>query len=164
MSARVLPVECDNTVEFCCSVVVPEGFEVIQNAMVSVGLDTSCLECVVDQCTTVGTVTNPCDSQDTFTCDVDLDVIKAIGCIRLYVALPIMNATNNTTTSVCCSSNVCVNNKLCVACEEDNQACPDFDTGTTVVVDSVDDITPNQDDCGETIVQISGTITLPSCP
>jgi hypothetical protein len=159
---------CSREVDFCCTVVVPANFDrtmVMDNmnqmipAQPTVGIDTSCLQCVVDQCTTRGTAADPCGGED-LECDVMLDVIKAVGCIPFYVSLPVTNSNNNTSTAVCCSGTVCVDNILCVACNGNDQACPDFDQ-TTVLVTAVTAATENV--CGETALEITGTITLPDC-
>ncbi|KGX90180.1 hypothetical protein [Pontibacillus marinus] len=152
---------CGNEVDFCCTVVVPSNFTL--NGTATVGIETSALKCVVEQCTQQDvSIPDPCDGENPLSCDVVIDVVKAEGCIPFYLAQPVTNSSNGTSTSVGCTGTVCVDRILCSSCSSEG-VCDgiDFDTSRVTNINSPIMIGTS---CNDTIYEISGTITLPSCP
>jgi hypothetical protein len=160
---------CDNTVEFCTTIVVPPHFEYVPNECNSTGIDTSCLQCVLEPCTVQAQIKNPCDPTKSLHCPVEINAVRAIGCITFYATSHFKNTINNSRANFCSKGTVCVDNIICYVCADDDNPCSQRFFSKTVASKSTakqlkDHLGKPITTCdGHTIWELRGTITLPSC-
>lgn len=151
---------CDDTVNFCCSVVVPPNFT-IDTASAQVGFETNCLQCVLEPCFVNVEIPTPCGSP--LNCDVDINSVRAVGCIPFYVSVTGTHNQNGSIASFCCQGVTCVDNVICSIClDEENPCAPGF-FDTTTVNTPISVKLAGTDPCGNQIYTISGTLRLPAC-
>lgn len=160
--------DCENTINFCCTLVVPPNFTF--SCGNATGLDTSCLQCVLEPCTVDAIVPNPCNPQGpTLSCPIEINAVIAVGCITFYASAHFINTQNGSEADFCCKGTVCVDNVICHVCADDPNPCEEgffdqtsasFSTATPVLDRKGNPITTCS---GDTIWELEGTITLPSC-
>jgi hypothetical protein len=151
---------CDNTVDFCCSVTVPSAFNVDTESAL-VGFDTDCLKCVLEPCFINVEVPNPCG--DPLLCNVDVNRVRAIGCIPFYVSVTGINGANGSTASFSGKDVACVDNVICLKCLEDDNPCDSEFFNAINVNEPVTVRLDGIDSCGNQMYAVSGTFQLPSC-
>lgn len=151
---------CDDTVNFCSSVIVPPNFT-IDTASAQVGFETNCLQCVLEPCFVNLEIPTPCGGP--LNCDVDINSVRAVGCIPFYVSVVGTHNQNGSTSSFCSQGAACVDNVICSIClEGENPCAPGFFDATTVNTPITVRLA-STDTCGNRTYVISGTFQLPSC-
>ncbi|MHA7138564.1 DUF3344 domain-containing protein [Rossellomorea arthrocnemi] len=149
---------CDNTVDFCTDILVPAPFNFLGESN-SAAIDVSCLRCCLETCETTGEVPEPCGGSHS--CPVEINGVRALGCVNVYVNVSAINPDNQQSVGFCGRTTVCVDNVLCYRCMTDPDPCDDqFFHRSTVAITSTSTTTSS---CGNTMVSVRGIITLPTC-
>lgn len=151
---------CENTVNFCADILIPAPFTFNTLGFVSSAIDVSCLQCCLEVCETTASVPNPCGKN--LSCPVETVIVRALGCVKVYVNAEGINPYNRQTASFCGNTTVCIDNAICYKCVTDSNPCVDgfFHQATVSDVVVANTLTT---ECGNTLVSITGTIKLPGC-
>ena len=161
------PCECDRLVPFCCDFIVPKHLDNIDLDsffLVLVPIDTSCLQCSIDECTiTIDNVSNPCGPGTLPAVDVTVDAAHFTGCLSFDFCLtafePFDPVFYNNGSSFCCSGTSCVDNVVAVG-PTGTLNCNDFDPRLIFPIFSLS--TPIRTECGNRVVSASGDFILPT--
>lgn len=157
----------DRVVPFCCTVVVPSGFIVDRNMPPVAGLSThgmDCLNCVLEPFTVTASIPDPCSCEcGNHVCLVEVNALRAIGCISVNAAVPIRSESNSTTSYVCSSCNVCFNKILCLECKDASNPCTtEFLANATIQNIALSRLVATVCN-GDEIYQLTGLIKLLPC-
>ncbi|KAA9013462.1 hypothetical protein [Niallia endozanthoxylica] len=159
--AELLCGTCNNTVDFCQSIIVPPNFSV-NTASGTAGIDTDCLQCTLEPCLVNVEIPNPCG--DNFRCNVEVNAVRAIGCIPFYISVTATHSTNGSFATFCGKGVTCVDNIICFTCLDADNPCVDGFFDDAFVVPGSIIVTPEcVDSCGNQIFTVTGSIQLPSC-
>ncbi|HDR4422862.1 TPA: hypothetical protein QCU60_004304 [Bacillus cereus] len=141
----------------CCRVLVPAGFSANPyNA--SVAFDPSQLDCCAEPCLIPGfDVPTPCGY---IKCPVEINRIRAFGCIPYVVSIPVTNDSCSTSSSanLSCQGDVCVNTITCLSCSPN--VCPEFCDTTLYAVFVTDFYTGA---CGDITIELQVVFQLSKC-
>jgi hypothetical protein len=158
-----IPTNCgpfDTTVDFFCSVTVPPNFNVDPESAL-VGFETDCLQCVLEPCFINVEIPNPFG--DPLCCDVDINAVRAIGCIPFYVSVKGTNGLNGSTAALSSRDVTCVDHVICLRCQDDENPC-DSEFFNAIRVNAPVTVTLDVTDSnGNQIYTVSGTFQLPTC-
>lgn len=155
----------DRIVAFCCTVVVPSGFELdpTRNAEVALNTSDECLTCVLEPFMVPASIPDPCNCGNQI-CMVEVNAVRGIGNIEMRGAVPIRGIDNLTTSYVCCSHAVCFNKILCLECIDGTNPCDDPEFFANASVQSVNISDLIAETCnGDKIYELTGTIRLLPC-
>ncbi|MBT2684720.1 hypothetical protein [Bacillus sp. ISL-37] len=154
---------CDNQIEFCKTVTVPDGFTFEFDGFDNFSLcsDASDLACMLENVEVDATIANPCGGE--LTCPVILDAVRAIGCVRVHVNVgrlvpiqPALNFNFGCDCTLCFDQTVCVNQVIGYTCDRDNCAEDCFRFGGGFVGVIFGEI----DQCGRQTVTVVGGIDI----
>ena len=161
----------NRNVAFCAAVNLPGRFVPATTPIVPrIIYDLSCLKCIVERCTTNVTVGST-------TCPVTLFNVRVVGCIPFIVNVPVLFAPgpggtcvipfsatpSERTVSACANGSVCVDNVICVKCNENDAiaACNALIFNCDTVTVPTTSFVATRDNC---VVKVTGTFLLPNCP
>lgn len=149
---------CDNTLDFAVDILIPKPFIFLSSG--SEAIDPSCLQCFIETCETTAAVSNPCGGSPLI-CPVEINAVRAVGNANIYINILAMIPNNQQTVSFLGQTTVCVDNVLCYRCTSDPDPCTEgFFNQTSIGVTA---LTTTTTPSGNTLVSVSGIITLPTC-
>ncbi len=149
---------CDNSINFCCTAVVPDGFVLDFETLTSC-VDFSDLSCCLEARETTCNVPNPCNG--TLTCPVEIQAVRLVGCARLYACSgpvsPVSGACSQTPGSctINCETTTCVNQILAFTCGKTPPCEPCFEP-----IGSAFRFTLATDQCGRQILMVQGAASV----
>lgn len=150
---------CDNTLDFAVDILIPRPLIFLH--LGSEAIDPSCLQCCIETCEITAAVSNPCGGSPLI-CPVEINSIRAFGNANVYINILAMNPNNQQTISFLGQTTVCVDNVLCYRyTTDDSSPCTEEFFNLTSI--GVNAISTTSTPAGNTLVSVSGRITLPTC-
>lgn len=158
------PCDCNRLVPFCTDVLIP-GYLNIIGGVNGIAIDTSCLECSIDECTVPVDVPNPCGPGTISGANATLDAVHFTGCLSFNISIeayePFETGFPFNYTNFCGSGTSCVDNIVCVG-PSSTLSCEDFDPRAILSQITFFDIRTTA--CNNNrVLSIGGNFILPTC-
>lgn len=152
MKVTKLDEECDETIEFCCTTTVPEGFKINDVNCVNICADFSELDCTLENREEKVWVDDPCDDGQ-IECPIVIQAVRLVGCARFLANVGPLEANlgvNENGCTVCCVTAVGVNQVIAFVCDE-TPPCSECFIIKNITLKKV---TCDEDDCGRQVVTV----------
>lgn len=151
--------ECQNTVDFCATAVVPDGFTFDFAGFSNFSVDVTQLKCLLVPVEESVELPNPCRGNP-LQCSVILESVHLVGCLKVYLSAINMVANQslfpNQGAPLNFYTNVCVDQIIGYTCGQETciEDCYSFG-GANLFIPTI-----MTDACGRQIVTVSGYLVI----
>lgn len=151
--------ECENTVDFCATAVVPDGFTFNSAGFSNFSVDVSQLKCLLETVAEPVEIPNPCRGNP-LQCSVFLESVHLVGCLKVNVSALNVIANKslfpNQGSPLNFYTTVCVDQIIGYTCGQEScvDDCYSFGGATFFTPTVITDV------CGRQIVSVRGFLVI----
>ncbi|WHY77278.1 hypothetical protein QNH20_24925 [Neobacillus sp. WH10] len=154
-----LDITCNRRVNACCTIIIPEGFRVIEDfAFAELAFNPEGVKCIIEPVLIPATSNDPVCGK-TFSGSISVNQVRLVGSIPFLAdVFPVQGSGRlQNLASACCTGSISVDQFICVTTFTD--PCPNIvqTLGAATIREIV------QGPCGETFVTLDIVIEFPEC-